>query len=130
MSSYLLIKQAHILFALISISFFVIRSWWSWRESAALQQRWVRIAPHINDTLLLVCACVLILQSGQYPGQQHWLTAKVVALIVYILLGTMAIKRGKTANQRLLWSAAAVSVFAYMFGVALSKSPASWLALG
>ena len=93
-----------------------------------MQRRWVRIAPHINDSLLLGCAVILMTISGLYPFQQSWLTAKVLALLAYILLGTMGIKRGKTANQRLAWSCAAIATFIYMIGVAVTKDPASWLA--
>ena len=60
-----------------------------------LQQRWVKIVPHVVDTLLLVSALTLVFWSDQYPFEQPWLTAKVLALIVYIALGTIALKRGK-----------------------------------
>ena len=60
-----------------------------------LQQRWVKIVPHVVDTLLLVSALTLVFGSDQYPFEQPLLTAKVLALIVYIALGTIALKRGK-----------------------------------
>jgi uncharacterized membrane protein SirB2 len=63
------------------------------------------------------------------PFTQAWLVAKFTGLIAYILLGTIAIKRGKTLQTRLIALAGAVSVFAYITGVALTKSPFSWIAL-
>ena len=60
-----------------------------------LQQRWVKIVPHVVDTLLLVSALTLVFGSDQYPFEQPWLTAKVLALIVYIALGTIELKGGQ-----------------------------------
>jgi uncharacterized membrane protein SirB2 len=117
---YLLIKNFHISFAIISISLFVLRSFWSVTNSEHLQQKWVKITPHINDTLLLGCAFYLMTVSGQYPFEQSWLTAKVLALLAYIGIGTIAIKRGRTPQIRLTAAIIAVLTFAYMIAVAIS----------
>jgi len=123
METWLAIKLAHITFALVSISFFMVRAIWSVFESPLLQKIWVKVLPHIVDTLLLASAIYLIIASSQYPFQQHWLTAKLLALVVYILLGTMAIKRGKTALQRGVFALLAIAVFGYMLAVAFYRSP-------
>ena len=122
---YLIIKNAHITFAVISISLFILRAFWSVTESAKLQQRWAKIVPHINDTLLLSCAVYLMMTTGQYPFADHWLTAKFIALLVYIATGTIAIKRGKTAGMRLLFSLLAIATFSYIVAVAVTRTP--WL---
>jgi uncharacterized membrane protein SirB2 len=116
---YLLIKYSHMSFAAISIGLFLIRSFWSYRDSATLQKKWVKITPHINDTLLLGCAIFLMIQSGQYPFDQNWLTAKVLALLAYIGIGTIAIKRGRTPQIRLIAAILATLTFAYMVMVAI-----------
>ncbi|MFA5494420.1 MAG: SirB2 family protein [Porticoccaceae bacterium] len=123
METYLAIKLAHITFALLSIGFFAVRALWSIFGSPLLRQTWVRVLPHVNDTLLLACALYLVLASGQYPFQQPWLTAKLVALAAYILLGTMAIKRGSTPLIRGLFALLAIAVFGYMIAVAFYRSP-------
>lgn len=123
METWLAIKLAHITFALVSISFFMVRAIWSIFESPLLQKTWVKILPHIVDTLLLASALYLVVVGGQYPFQQHWLTAKLLALIAYILLGTMAIKRGKTPLQRGVFALLAIAVFGYMLAVAFYRSP-------
>lgn len=122
---YLTIKHAHMTFAVISICLFMLRASWSVMESPQLQRRWVKIVPHLNDTLLLSCAIYLMTASGQYPFAQGWLTAKLLALFAYIGVGTFAIKRGKTAGSRLLFSLMAVAIFCYIFAVAITHSP--WL---
>ena len=86
-----------------------------------LQQRWVKIVPHVVDTLLLTSALTLVFWSGQYPFEQPWLTAKVLALIVYIALGTIALKRGKTKFIRSLAWVAALATFTYIVVVAVTK---------
>ena len=90
-------------------------------DSSMLQRRWVKVVPHVVDTLLLTTALILVFWSGQYPFVQAWLTAKVVALIVYIGLGTMALKRGRTKAARVRALLAALGVFAYIVAVALTR---------
>lgn len=118
---YLAIKHLHMTCAALSGSLFLVRGIWMLRDSAMLKQRWVRIAPHLIDTILLVSALTMVVWSGQYPFVQNWLTAKVLALIAYILLGTVALKRGKTKGVRTTAFIAALLVFAYIVKVALTR---------
>ncbi|MCS0590429.1 SirB2 family protein [Massilia norwichensis] len=118
---YLGLKHFHMGCAALSGSLFLLRGVWMLRASGMLQQRWVRIAPHIVDTLLLASAIGLAVWSQQYPGQQAWLTAKVLALLGYIVLGTIALKRGRTRGQRLAAFIGALALFAYIVTVAVTK---------
>lgn len=119
--SYLAIKYFHITCAALSGSFFLLRGIWMLRESDMLRQRSVKVLPHVIDTLLLASALVMVFWSGQYPFVQPWLTAKVVALIVYIALGTVALKRGKTKAVRTWALVAALATFGYIVMVALTR---------
>jgi uncharacterized membrane protein SirB2 len=119
--SYLTVKYLHISFAALSGSFFLVRGIWMMSESDLLHRKWVRIAPHVIDSLLLLSAVILVVWSGQYPGVQDWLTAKVGALIVYILLGTIALKRGRKKSVRCVAFFAALAVFAYIVAVAATR---------
>lgn len=118
---YLAIKYLHMTCAALSGSFFLVRGIWMLRNAAMLQQRWVRIAPHLIDTLLLASALMMAVWSQQYPFAQSWLTAKVIALLVYIVLGTIALKRGKTKPVRVYAFIAALLVFVYIGSVAFTK---------
>jgi len=91
--------------------------------TALLQQRWVRLAPHVIDTALLGSAVMLAYLSGQTPWSQAWLGAKLGALLLYIVLGTLALKRGKTKAVRRTASVLALLVFLYIGAVAISKQP-------
>ncbi|WP_041376577.1 SirB2 family protein [Polaromonas naphthalenivorans] len=122
--NYLAIKHLHITFAVLSGSFFLLRGLWMLADSPMLQRRWVKVVPHAVDTLLLASALVLVFWSGQYPFVQPWLTAKVLALVAYIVLGTVALKRGKTKGVRAFALLAALATFAYIVAVALTRQAA------
>lgn len=119
--SYVGIKHLHMTCAALSGSLFLLRGIWMLRSSAMLTRRWVRILPHVIDTALLASALTLAVWSGQYPFRQDWLTAKLLALILYIVLGTVALKRGKTPAIRAVALVAALLVFAYIVSVALTR---------
>ena len=121
------LKHAHMMFAIISGVLFLLRGTWMLIDSPMLQRKWVKVLPHINDTLLLGFAVVLVVISGQYPFVHHWLTAKVIALLLYILVGTIAIKRGKTKSIRAAAFVIALLLYGYIVGVAIHHSPLSFL---
>ncbi len=118
---YLAVKQLHIASAALSGGFFLLRGIWMLRDSALLHRRWVRVTPHIVDTVLLTSAIIMVVLSGQYPFAQSWLSAKVIALVLYILLGTIALKRGRNKTTRVWAFIAALTVFAYIGSVAVTK---------
>ena len=125
---YMAFKHAHMMFAVISGLFFLIRGVWMLVDSPRLMQRWVKILPHVNDTLLLICAIALMVQIEQYPFVHGWLTAKVVALLFYIGLGVVALKRGKTKAIRTGAFVAALLCYLYMMSVAFNHHPLGALA--
>lgn len=120
---YLLVKHVHVACVVLSGAGFFCRGVLMLVESPLLQARWVRIAPHVVDTLLLGSAVVLASSIGQYPGTHGWLTAKVIGLLVYIGLGSVALKRGATRAARAAAWVAALAVFAYIVSVAVAKNP-------
>lgn len=124
---YLPIKTIHMSLAMISLLGFVIRGCWSIQGSALLQRRWVKIAPHIIDTLLLTTAVLLMIILHQHPGNQDWITAKLIALVFYVGFGTLAIKRAPTPVSKTIFFALAIATFGYIVGVAITHHPASWL---
>ncbi len=122
----LLLKHIHIACVTLSYSLFFLRGIWMLRDSPSLQQRWVRIAPHTVDTVLLASAIALAWQLGISPLATPWLAAKIIGLLLYIVLGTVALKRGKTKRTRLLAWLAAQGVFFYIVSVAVTHAPAPW----
>lgn len=123
------IKYIHISCVLISYTLFLLRGLWMLRASPLLQQRWVKVVPHIVDSVLLLSAVTLAARLSISPFSSPWLMAKIIALLLYILLGTLAIKRGRTLKIRLAAWLSAQMVFIYIVSVALTHNPMPWLAL-
>ena len=120
---YLMLKQVHVACAILSISGFAARGVLMLRDSPLLQSRFARIAPHFVDTILLASAIALAWQSGQYPFAQNWLTAKLLAMIAYIALGSVALKRGRSKNIRAIAFALALVAVLYIVSVAFTRNP-------
>lgn len=122
MTWYLTIKSLHVASVVLSASLFVLRGFWMIQNSDYLSRRWVRVTPHMVDTVLLASAIVLIFQIQQYPFVHHWLTAKVVALLVYIGLGMVALHHGRSRRVKVISWVAALVVLVYIIAVALTRS--------
>ena len=125
----LLVKNIHITCVASSYVLFFLRGVWLIQGSPRLRQRWVKIVPHVMDTLLLVSAIMLAIGMRQYPGVDAWLTAKVVGLLFYIGFGMMAFRFGKTIRARISAWVAAQLVFFYIVAVALTHNPLPFFAL-
>lgn len=123
---YLLLKVVHVSCAVATISGFILRVYWMLVGSHLLQHKVTKIAPHVVDTLFLLAGVGLLFVMSLNPFTQGWLLAKFGGLIIYILLGTIAIKRGPTLQIRAIAAVAAISVFAYIGGVAMTHSMGSW----
>ena len=121
-TTYILLKYLHVSSVALSGAGFVLRGAWMMRASPMLAQRWVRITPHVLDTVLLASAIALALLIGQYPLVDGWLTAKVLGLLAYIVLGAIALRRGRTRAVRIAAFWSALLVFAYIVAVAMTRS--------
>jgi len=125
--AYLFLKSLHSIVALISIAGFILRGYWMITQSDKLQLKITKIAPHVVDTVLLLAGFSLVSLLQMNAFSEPWLLAKFGGLIAYIVLGTIAIKRGPTLQIRIIAFVGAIAVYAYIIGVAVAKSPASWL---
>lgn len=123
------LKMIHIGTAILTISGFMLRGYWMFSDSPILQSKAVKIAPHIVDTVFLASGIALIVTLNLPVLGQPWLLMKFVALGAYIVLGAIALGRGKTMRYRTAAFVLALVTFAYIAGVALSKSTASWIAV-
>ena len=94
--------------------------------------RWAMAAPvrHLSygiDTVLLTAALMLLTILPGAMFANGWLTTKLVLVVVYVVLGTFALKRGRTARVRLACWLAALLVFATIIGIAIAHHPLGWL---
>jgi uncharacterized membrane protein SirB2 len=121
--SFLLLKTVHISCAASSYILFFLRGIWSLNGSTIMSQRWIKIVPHVVDTLLIVSAITLAFSIHQYPFVDAWLTAKVIALLLYIGVGLIALRYGRSKTVRLSAWIMAQLVFTYIVLVAISHNP-------
>jgi uncharacterized membrane protein SirB2 len=124
--TYVILKYTHVAAVVASFTLFFVRGLWMMTAPEKLAVRWVRVVPHVIDTVLLVSAIALAAITAQYPFVQPWLTAKVLALLLYIILGTVAIRRGRTWRVRVVAWILALTVFGYMIAVARARVPFPW----
>lgn len=125
---YLPLKHTHVTLVTLSVSVFAIRG-----LGVLAGGRWplrpvLRRATMAVDTLLLASGAALWALLGLNPMQQTWLGTKLLLLLLYIVLGTVALKRGRSAPGRAAFVAALVCVGA-MVGIALAHHPLGWWVL-
>ena len=120
---YTTVKAVHVASVIASYCLFSMRGYWMVRGSTLLQARWTKIVPHVVDTVLLASAITLAVLLRAWPLDSPWLAAKIVGLVVYVVLGTIALKRGKTLRGRVAALIAAQAVFFYIVAVAVTKNP-------
>lgn len=125
---YILVKYVHVVSVVLSVTGFFLRGLLIIRASPLMNARWIKVLPHINDTILLAAAVSLAVMSGQYPFVVGWVTAKVLGVIAYIILGSLALRAGSTRRMRIVCWLAALAVFGWIVSVALTRQPAGFLA--
>lgn len=117
------LKALHVGAVCVSVGLFALRGALRLAGSEWLQHRWLRVGPHVVDTLLLASAIALTTVVHQYPFVDGWLTAKLFGLVAYVVLGSVALRRGRTPAVRAMALVAALAVVAYIVGTALHHDP-------
>jgi len=120
---YMMAKHLHLTAVGLSILFFVFRFIWSQFDASALSKKWVKILPHIIDTVLLASAIWLCIILSQYPFVNAWLTFKVIGVVLYIVFGLFALKKAKTTLGKWSFFVAALGVLMATAMVAVTKQP-------
>jgi len=124
---YALLKPLHATLALVSGAGFALRGVWMLRGSPRLAARWVRIAPHVVDTGLLLSGIALAVLLRLAPGENAWLATKLALLLVYIAAGMLALRRGRTRRIRAAALAAALAAYGLILASALTHRPLGFL---
>lgn len=120
--SYLLLKYLHVTCVVLSGLGFFLRGCWMLRDAPVLNNRLVRVLPHVLDTVLLGSALSLAYLSRQYPFAQDWLTAKLCGLLLYILFGSIALRFGRRKLVRGTAFGLALLLYGYVISVASSRN--------
>ena len=122
---YIVLKSIHVASVTLSLAGFLVRGVLMLADSPLVAARWLRVAPHVVDTVLLASAIWLAAAVGQYPFVHGWLTAKVLGVLVYIGFGLIALRRGRTKRIRAGAFCIALAAAAYVVAVALTRSSAA-----
>jgi uncharacterized membrane protein SirB2 len=127
---YYWVKNLHLTTVTLNICIFLLRFYWMMQKSGWVHKKPVRYLSVTNDTLLLIAGISMAVMSQQYPFVAPWLTAKLVMLLVYIIFGSLALKRGSSMRIRIGCGLIAIGCFLYIVSVAFSRTPASWAWFG
>ena len=119
----------HVACALLSVTGFALRWYWMLTDNPRLARPVTKRLPHVIDTLLLGSAVGMLLIWQVWPWEMGWLLAKLVALLLYIALGMVALRFGRTRAQRGVAGAMALATAAYIITAAFTKSPLGLLVL-
>jgi len=125
---YASLKLIHVAAAILTVSGFALRAYWMLANPDRLGRKAVRILPHVVDTVFLAAGVALVFTLRLNVLAQPWLLAKLVALLAYIALGTIALRRGRTRRSRSIAALLALATFGYIYGVAVNKTSLSWFA--
>jgi len=120
---YPVLRRVHIGCAFLTIVLFTLRGGLMMADSPWQRTAVLRYLPHAVDTVLLTTALMLTTVIHQYPFAVGWLTTKVVLLVIYILLGSVAIKHGRTKRVRVTAFIAATATVAFLVTVARAHDP-------
>lgn len=122
------IKWVHIACVLASGSLFALRGLLvQLGHAGAAQWTPLRLLSYSVDTALLTAALMLLTILPGAMFANGWLTTKLILLVLYVLLGTLALKRGRTKRMRQLCYVAALCTYVFMLGVARMHHPLGWL---
>ena len=123
------VRWIHIAAVIASGTLFALRGVLMLAGSRAANHVALRWLSYAIDTTLLTAALMLATMLRQYPFVHGWLTTKVLLLVVYIVLGTFALKRGRTKALRAAAFVAALATYLLIVGVARAHHPFGWARL-
>ncbi len=127
MELYLSLRMIHVACVVVAAAGFLLRGVWMLRHSPLLEHRLTRTLPHVNDTLLLGAAIGMAWTAHLNPIDHAWLMAKLTGLLLYIVLGSIALRRGRTLKARAIAFTGALFTFGYVVAVAMTRSPLPYI---
>jgi uncharacterized membrane protein SirB2 len=116
-----MLKALHVAFAYLTVAGFVIRGFWVFTDSPLRREKWIRIVPHVVDTLLLTFGVILAIQLSMSP-LSGWLGAKLLGLLAYIGCGVL-VMRARDRRLQVAGFVGAVVAVIYVFAVAFTRNP-------
>ena len=97
----MLLKDVHVAFVALTFVSFSMRVYWMYNGSGLLRNKAVKVLPHIIDTILLLSGLAMAVMYYGAFYRRPWLVLKLVCVVVYIFLGVVALRSGKTMTIRI-----------------------------
>lgn len=93
MTSFSTLLSVHLISLALSVGLLTLRFWLRYQKHPQAFARWTRIVPPVVDTVLLLSGIALMAKAHILPfsGQAQWLTEKLFGVIIYIVLGFIAL---------------------------------------
>ena len=127
MSTISVLLNVHLISIAFSVSLLTLRFWWRYTDARLARARWTRIVPPVVDTVLLVSGVALMIKTHILPftEQGTWLTEKLFGVIIYIVLGFIALdyRRARSRQARLIAFPLALVVLYIIIKLATTKIP-------
>ncbi|GLX79965.1 SirB family protein [Thalassotalea insulae] len=117
----MLLKHLHMTVALISVAFFTLRFAWTLVDSSLLTKKWVKVTPHLVDTLLLVLGVIMMVKLALNPFEQLWLGEKLLAVLAYIFTGYYTLKLARNRMMQILGYLGAIGWVLLIVRLAITK---------
>lgn len=119
----MMFKHLHMTLAVLSISLFTLRFIWLLANSPKLQAKWVKITPHIIDTLLLSFGVIMAVQLSINPLEQLWLGEKLLAVVAYIFTGYYTLKLARNKPMQIIGYLGAMGWVMLIIRLAMTREP-------
>ena len=120
---YFALRQVHITCAVLTITLFTFRGLLMVAGSQLHRNMVLRVVPVAVDIVLLTTALMLTTVIRQYPFSTGWLTMKVLLLVAYVALGSVALRPGRTRRMRIAAFVGALATVTFLVTVARTQSP-------
>lgn len=114
-------KHLHMTLAFLSVALFTIRFVWVLKNSGQLNKKWVKIAPHVIDTFLLIIGVVMAVKLAINPMEQLWLAEKILAVFAYIFTAYYTLKLAKNNLMRVIGYLGALGWIMLVVRIAMTK---------
>ena len=121
------IKLLHMGVALLSGAIFALRGAFALGGARWPQAMPVKLLSYGVDTALLTAALMLLTILPWAMFANGWLTTKLLLVVAYVALGVFAMRPGRSRRTRAICYAAALLVFATIYGIARAHHPLGWL---
>ena len=116
-------KHLHMTIAFISVALFTLRFIWLLIGSDKLQQKWVKITPHVIDTLLLALGIAMAVKLSINPAEQYWFAEKLFAVVAYIFTGYYTLKLARNRTMQIIGFLGALGWIMLVVRLAITKAP-------